>query len=558
MRCLALWSFGEPRLRGLLDVLPDNKIVEDIHNAIRRDANKGASKMRCTTRVQDVATATGVLEERHVAHTARVTKEHFVRHFKTARASGGCKRHYPARHTLPMRLAGIMGRKVWHTVAESWSRKGIAAWEWLQNGHANPCPSAGPGARTLDSALFSRLVASEMVLLNLQSGNLMASLGNASWAVLLWPVDLLESDIHGMRTMQLRAPAGACFGHITDPSSVAGCSVHARAEAPGHCPSAVRPAGITCSCMPPATEGAGSPRLDPLGCSIWKSLAGRAIPAKLCWTPSPEKVSDDNADFVSQVHIAEEELAQKGVATLLQDPVFEAAYGEMPEDDKLEFPEIRQEIRKGRVRRHIADRVVQAVQRKRRQGGLPLPKRRVRARREGSSPAVTPGPMAPLPAASAAGAPSAAPPPQVAAPPVGAPSADPPPEVAAPPVGAPGAAPLPEVEAPMLERIPRGQQWGRGRFVIARTHRSGELHAITVTCLLHSTENARCNKNVNLGDIFSEAEATQRIKEWCVRGLDIPAGDGAREMHMHERGRPRFYSSDELRSVADLEALGNA
>jgi hypothetical protein len=557
MRCLALWSFGEPRLRGLLDVLPDNKIVEDIHNAIRRDANKGASKMRCTTRVQDVATATGVLEERHVAHTARVTKEHFVRHFKTARASGGCKRHYPARHTLPMRLAGIMGRKVWHTVAESWSRKGIAAWEWLQNGHANPCPNAGPGARTLDSALFSRLVASEMVLLNLQSGNLMASLGNASWAVLLWPVDLLESDIHGMRTMQLRAPAGACFGHITDPSlwQVVPYTPERRPQGIVLQQSGP-PESLVRACLRRPKELAHH---DLIRLAAHLEIAGGASDSRKALLDSiARKVSDDNADFVSQVHIAEEELAQKGVATLLQDPVFEAAYGEMPEDDKLEFPEIRQEIRKGRVRRHIADRVVQAVQRKRRQGGLPLPKRRVRARREGSSPAVAPGPMAPLPAASAAGAPSAAPPPQVAAPPVGAPSADPPPEVAAPPVGAPGAAPLPEVEAPMLERIPRGQQWGRGRFVIARTHRSGELHAITVTCLLHSTENARCNKNVNLGDIFSEAEATQRIKEWCVRGLDIPAGDGAREMHMHERGRPRFYSSDELRSVADLEALGNA
>jgi hypothetical protein len=130
----------------------------------------------------------------------------------------------------------------------------------------------------------------------------------------------------------------------------------------------------------------------------------------------------------------------------------------------------------------------------------------------------------------------------------------------------PAAQPAAGAEPPAAEalrdlpalRIPRGQPWGRGRFIIARTHRAGELQAVTVTCLLHSSDNARCNKNLNLGSIFSEEEATRRIKEWCVRGLDIPAADGARELHMYGQGRPRFYSDAELRSQADLEALGHA
>jgi len=228
----------------------------------------------------------------------------------------------------------------------------------------------------------------------------------------------------------------------------------------------------------------------------------------------------------------------------------------MPDDDKLEFPEIRLELRKGRARQHMADRVVETVRRKRRkrgQPGGPLPKRRVRARGAAAAP-VNPASLAADAAAPSNG--STPSPPVVPA--ADSPNDTPVPEVATQP--APGAEP-PAAEALRdlpAERIPRGQLWGRGRFILAGTHRAGELQAVTVTCLLHGSENARCNTNLTLGSIFSEEEATRRIKEWCVRGLDIPAADGARDLHMHGRGRPRFYSDAELRSEADLEALGNA
>ena len=278
------------------------------------------------------------------------------------------------------------------------------------------------------------------------------------------------------------------------------------------------------------------------------------------------KTSENNTDFVSLVQRAETVAAQAGVATLLQDPVFEAAYGEMPDNDKLEFPEIRSELRKGRACRHMADRVVETVRRKRRPPGGPLPKRRVRARGAAAPMAPSDAPV-PEVAAAAAAEPNAAAPVHPASPPSGD---APVPEVAAQPAAAAGpvaagpvaAATVDPVGMPRgdlpAERIARGQPWGRGRFILARTHRAGGLQAVTVTCLLHTSENARCNTNLNFGFIFSEADATRRIKEWCVRGLDIPAADGAREIHMSGRGRPRLYSDAELRSEAELEALGNA
>jgi hypothetical protein len=298
-------------------------------------------------------------------------------------------------------------------------------------------------------------------------------------------------------------------------------------------------------------------------------------------------ISQNNTDFVSLAQRSETVTAQAGVTKLLQDPVFEAAYGEMPDDDKLEFPEIRSEFRKGRVRQHMADRVVETVRRKRRQAGGPLPKRRVRARGAAAPTAPTDAPVPEVAAPrSAVAEPNAAAPVDPASPAANAASdassnALMPPCPVLPAADVPGDAPAPEVAAqpaavagpviaalvgqadnarpgPPAERVARGQPWAKGRFILARTHRAGELHAVTVTCLLHGSENARCNKNLNMGSTFSEAEATRRIKEWCIRGLDIPAADGAREIHMYGRGKPRAYSDAELRSEAELDALGNA
>ncbi len=161
----------------MLDALPDNKIVEDIHNAVRHDCKQAKQRKRCTARLQDVATATKVLEQRDISHAARVTKEDFIQCFQGTKPASTVMRHYAARHPLPKSLTQVMGRKVWATVNESWSRKGIAAWVWLQEGYGRPCTRAGRGEVKYDSAFFSRLVGAETLLLNLHSGRVVAFIG---------------------------------------------------------------------------------------------------------------------------------------------------------------------------------------------------------------------------------------------------------------------------------------------------------------------------------------------------------------------------------------------
>ena len=114
-------------LRGLLDVWPGNKIVEDVHNFIKADAKKTRSGKRCSVRQQDCAVASGVLESREILHTARVTKEHWLSTGgKCHRGIGPAapavppgSRHSCARHSLPKKWTEVMGSKTWGTCSEA-------------------------------------------------------------------------------------------------------------------------------------------------------------------------------------------------------------------------------------------------------------------------------------------------------------------------------------------------------------------------------------------------------------------------------------------------------
>jgi hypothetical protein len=125
----------------------------------------------------------------------------------------------------------------------------------------------------------------------------------------------------------------------------------------------------------------------------------------------------------------------------------------------------------------------------------------------------------------------------------------PPPVPELPPVPGPPPAPPPLFAVPW-PRVPRAEPWAGGRFALARAPRSSGPSAIALTCVLHR-HGDRCNNNLNIGARLNEAECYRRVKEWCLRGLAIPDGPGAREMHMAEL--PRQYADVEVRSAEELE-----
>lgn len=524
-------------LRGLLDALPDNKIVEDIHNAIRQDKQKCRNDKRCCRRIQDVALHSGVLEARGIQHPCRVQEADFVSSFKATKLKADRARYWSHRHRLPSMLAGIMGKKTWNTISEPTLQRSIAAWEWLQVGSLLPGNNAGG----LDKALLSRLVPPQQVLLN-TDGTLRVSLDNGAWGFLAWPLSVKSTDEAGLRTMQLTMSSGPQFEHLVDPSSWQIVPVRAVVE---HGCILLRQSGppeeflrfrmrtsssLVMTDLQRIARHLGLPEGGGRAALV-RDIANQLAGGQPDWITT---VCQNDAAMPSGGHIAE----------LLQDDLFEAAFEELGDDDKLEFRDIQKEQDRKKARAKRALSQVNAILKRR-----TVPPGEKRTKRRRLAKVAPPDPAGGgLAATQAPGAVLG----EVAAPEV-APSAAAVPQPVVP-------EPAPAAVVPLLGgaggRVPRGTPWGRGgKFVIAHTHRGRVLEAITVTCLAH-TKGDRCNKSLTLGSDFTEQQAVSRIKEWCIRGLQFADIPGSRADHMSLN--PRKFPECEVRSEQALDALVDA
>ena len=73
---------GQRLLRGLLDTLPDNKIVEDVHNNLRRCAKSNPNPVLKMCHIQDLILSSDVMKERGISHPAELTKTVWCNNFK--------------------------------------------------------------------------------------------------------------------------------------------------------------------------------------------------------------------------------------------------------------------------------------------------------------------------------------------------------------------------------------------------------------------------------------------------------------------------------------------
>ena len=462
---------GKRLLRGLLEVWPDNKVIEDLHNYIRADSKKSGSGKRCSTRQQEVAIAAPVLSSRSISHTPQVTLDHWVRNVHKPLLQRRATCHNSARHNMSKQWSYVLGRKTWATTSEVHTRKGVAAWEWLQRGHAKARELAEEQHMPmplLDSALFSRLLL-ENLIVQCPDGTLAASMGNGTWAALLYPIDVLASaQDNGLRLLQFRCRDARCwFSHVHDPRDWKVLNFHIeiaagvvmREHSP---PKSLVEAALLRSRELSLEVLSSLVRLYDLG-DHSRSLRGIML-RTLC-----EHVFQDDVETIAQIIDQDSRSGSVAhISTLLRDPLFEAAFEGMEDDEKFEFPDLRKEQVRGRVARHVAQRNVAAQGRKRRRNGQPLRQRRAIAQHEG----------APAPAHDEVPQAEALAPTEVADVPAS-------PEIVHIPAPA---------EAQALGRLPRGTRWGP-HFTIAPSFRRGELEAITVTCTLHHMDGGRCNKN---------------------------------------------------------------
>ena len=383
----------------------------------------------------------------------------------------------------------------------------------------------GRASPRLGDALFTRLLGEDMVLQG-ADGRVWASLGNAVWAALVYPLCERHRYPSGLRSFNWGGGNSALeFVHVVDPSSwlVLTCR-SALAPAQGiHLEETEPPLPLLEASLRDRSRMLTMDLLQQVAdylhiggvrnerSALLRAVANHVFAARV-----------DKDEFVEAIVQRDPISAKRGVPNLLEDPLFEAAWDDMPPDEQFEFPDVRKEKTRGRVRRHLALRKERGAPALRRRG----PRRR--GREDVEQPAGARAPEHPP-----AGAPGQ--------PPADTPGQSPPDGPGQPPADAAGQAlapaqdilPLPKRRCREREGpgVPRALPWGREvdgrqRFVLARTHERGELAAITVTCNVHRADGRRCNKHLSLGVHFSEEEATRRIMEWCIRGLEIPDEPG--------------------------------
>jgi hypothetical protein len=67
----------------------------------------------------------------------------------------------------------------------------------------------------LEAALLSGLLGPNQVVQNMTNQTVSASLGHATYAVLLYPIEIVQEDSEGLKTMRLRgSPSTVSFDYI--------------------------------------------------------------------------------------------------------------------------------------------------------------------------------------------------------------------------------------------------------------------------------------------------------------------------------------------------------
>ena len=125
-------SAGRHLLCGHLLTLPDNKIVEDVHQPIRLHGKGNVNRKQKSLRIQDIIANSRVLEQRGVRNVGAVDKTLFLKQYtKTKRVD--TSRLFKCRtHKLPVEWARMCHyNKTWASWSEDTIQKAAAAWHWL-------------------------------------------------------------------------------------------------------------------------------------------------------------------------------------------------------------------------------------------------------------------------------------------------------------------------------------------------------------------------------------------------------------------------------------------
>ncbi len=178
---------GRKLLMGHLVTLPDNKSVEDVHQPLRLDSKANMNRKLRANRIDSIIENSGVLEKRGVRNPAKVDKETFCRQFRTKRSMPLSHIHDCKSHKLPKHWSRTLHpNKAWCSLSEAVTQRNSAAWMWL---HTYMRLRGQQEHVRLSSATFSKLLLPCTLVLRTTDDTAFASLGNAVWAALGWPME---------------------------------------------------------------------------------------------------------------------------------------------------------------------------------------------------------------------------------------------------------------------------------------------------------------------------------------------------------------------------------
>ena len=126
---------GQRLLRSILLVLPDNKVVEDAHQAVRVECKSHPNMKMTISRQQSCVLNSPIFSSRGLEHPALLSKQQFLRQWgkRPSRLGKYSRKTFsPRYHRLPASFSSIMSKKCWTTLSEDQYSKSFAAWHWIR------------------------------------------------------------------------------------------------------------------------------------------------------------------------------------------------------------------------------------------------------------------------------------------------------------------------------------------------------------------------------------------------------------------------------------------
>ena len=212
---------GRRHLSTMLNVLPDMKLIEDMHQHVRDLGRENRSLTSTLTERTRACIDSGVLEFRGIKHHRVRLCDYIAKFKRMSRRSAqpgsvplSAKMH-ARRHKLPQKWSDILGRRTWASTTPEKFRTAMAAWHWAKTWWRTPVAERHP----FKSATLSSLMLPYRVLAKFECDPVVC-LGRAKWggiACKLLPVDDHSADDEDRWKLYRLAPK-IDWIHITDVS----------------------------------------------------------------------------------------------------------------------------------------------------------------------------------------------------------------------------------------------------------------------------------------------------------------------------------------------------